>query len=145
VATPELPRIAKRLSRRTLTVRRAGLAIGLGTLVITVGAGLAMWLLDHEEFPNLGLALWWAVQTVTTVGYGDVTPKSDRGRTIATFVMLSGIGLVTVVTASITALFVEAARRRLRIESDRARDARFDQIEQTLARIEAALRERGPT
>ena len=38
-----------------------------------------MRLIDEDEFPTIGLALWWSVQTVTTVGYGDVTPQNARG------------------------------------------------------------------
>ena len=40
-----------------------------------VGA-LVMWLVDDENFPNYGVALWWSAQTVTTVGYGDVVPTN---------------------------------------------------------------------
>jgi voltage-gated potassium channel len=139
VASP----LAHRLSHRALTARRAGRAIALVTLAVTLVSGVAMWLVDREDFPNVWLGFWWAVQTVTTVGYGDITPTTVGGRLIATVVMISGIGFLTVVTASITAVFVETARRRLGAESDRARDVRFDKIEETLARIEAVLRERG--
>lgn len=136
--------LAHRLSHRALTARRAGQAIALVTLAVTLVSGVAMWLVDREDFPNVWLGFWWAVQTVTTVGYGDITPTTVWGRLIATVVMVSGIGFLTVVTASITAVFVEAARRRFGAESDRARDVRFDEIEETLARIEAALGERRP-
>ena len=47
---------------------------------------------DAREFPNIGDGLWWAVQTVTTVGYGDRVPTSPGGRLIAALVMLVGIG-----------------------------------------------------
>jgi hypothetical protein len=41
---------------------------------------------DGEEFPNVGRGVWWALRTVTTVGYRDVTPKEPAGRIVATFV-----------------------------------------------------------
>jgi voltage-gated potassium channel len=99
-----------------------------------------MWLLDPEaEFSTFGTSLWWAVQTVTTVGYGDVVPTSDLGRVVGIVVMLLGIGFVTVVTASITAIFVENARQRFGSESDRAQVASLNRIDERLERIEAIL------
>ena len=70
-----------------MTARRAGMLIAVVTVVVTIAAGVLMRVLDHSEFPNVWLALWWSVQTVTTVGYGDITPENVVGRTIATIVM----------------------------------------------------------
>ena len=50
--------------------------------------------------------MWWAMQTVTTVGYGDVTPRHTSGRIVAVFVMLEGIAFLTIVIAAITRLRV---------------------------------------
>src|SRR5688572_12258136 len=88
---------------RPFTVRRAVRAIAGVTIVVTVASGVAMRFIDSEDFPNVWLGLWWAAQTVTTVGYGDVTPTHPAGRLLAIVVMLSGIGFITVVTATITA------------------------------------------
>ena len=62
------------------------------TTVMTVGAGLLMTLTDNDTFPTLGSGLWWGVQTVTTVGYGDHVPESAGGRILAALVMLLGSG-----------------------------------------------------
>lgn len=122
-----------------MTARRAGQWIAASTVLVTIVAGIAMWLVDREDFPNVWLGLWWAVQTVTTVGYGDATPTTLTGYLIATLVMLSGIGFLTVVTATITAVFVEGARRRLRADSEKALDDRHNEIVERLERIEARL------
>jgi voltage-gated potassium channel len=74
-------------------------------------AGVAAWLVD-DSFSSLGDGLWWAVQTLTTVGYGDVVPDGTAGRLIATIVMLNGIAFLTVITAAVTALLVEQMRGR---------------------------------
>lgn len=111
------------------------------TVVVTLLSGIAMWLVDREEFPNVWLGLWWAVQTVTTVGYGDITPTHPVGRLIAALVMVSGIGFLTVVTATITAVFVESARHRLRDRPGGIHE-RLDDIAGRLERIERALEER---
>ena len=59
--------------------------------------------------PNLSLfdSLWWAVVTLTTVGYGDVTPKTIPGRFIAFLDMLVGIGVLTLLTATVASILVE--------------------------------------
>jgi voltage-gated potassium channel len=95
----------------SLTARRAAVVITLATTILTVIAGVAAWLVD-DSFSSLGDGLWWAVQTLTTVGYGDVVPDGTAGRLIATIVMLNGIAFLTVITAAVTALLVEQMRGR---------------------------------
>ena len=99
---------------RATRPRGAAIVIATVTTVITVGAGLPMTVIDHDNFPSLGGGLWWAIQTVTTVGYGDAVPETTSGRLLAALVMLLGIGFLTVITAAITSTFVAQAGRRLR-------------------------------
>ena len=112
------------------------------TTVITVGAGLLMTVIDHDNFPSLGGGLWWAIQTVTTVGYGDAVPETTSGRLLAALVMLLGIGFLTVITAAITSTFVAQAGRRLKAGSGDPSAEQLTRIDERLERIEAALRER---
>lgn len=114
---------------------------GVSTL-ITVGTGLLMTLVDHESFPSLGTGLWWAVQTVTTVGYGDHVPGNTVGQILAALVMLVGIGFITVITASITGAFVERSRRDSEASGGSASAEQLRQIDERFERIEAALGER---
>ena len=100
------------MRRRPLTARRAALIIGCYTALVTFAGGLIGWLVDRKDFPTLGDGLWWSLQTVTTVGYGDVVPSSGTGRVIGAFVMISGIAFLTVITAAVTAALIESARRR---------------------------------
>ncbi len=98
-----------RFLRKPVTVRRAAGAIVSTTVVIVIVSGLLMRVLDHREYPNIFIGMWWAIQTVTTVGYGDVTPKAVAGRIVAAAVMLEGIAFVAIVTAAITSTFVARA------------------------------------
>ena len=91
--------------------RGAWVATATVTLVVTILAGILMQLTDPDSFPSVWSGLWWAIQTTTTVGYGDLVPGSAAGRLIATLVMLGGIGFISVTTAGITTAFVESARR----------------------------------
>jgi voltage-gated potassium channel len=106
----------ERITRRPL--RGAWTAAAVVTLTVTVIAGLLMRLTDPSTFPTIGLGLWWAIQTTTTVGYGDVVPTSVAGRAIAGLIMLVGIGFITVSTAGITSAFLESARRRRTAATD---------------------------
>ncbi len=138
------PLTARLLLRDSLTARRAAGIIAAFTVVITVAGGFLERVLDHQEYPTIGRGLWFALQTVTTVGYGDVTPKQASGRFIAAVVMLSGIGFLAVITASVTASLVESSRRRFTAQSEKDDTRQFDEITDRLARIEAALEQQAP-
>jgi alpha-N-arabinofuranosidase len=64
--------------------------------------GVIEHLIDPGTFDNVWLGMWWGIETVTTVGYGDVVPGETAGKVIATFLMLGGLSLFAVVTAAIT-------------------------------------------
>jgi len=122
----------------TLSARRAALLISVMTLCIGIAGGVVMWAIDREDFPTLGSGMWFAVQTITTVGYGDHVPTSTEGRAIATLVMVTGIGFMSVITATITAIFVESARRKRRGPEQ----ITLDHIAQRLEAIERLMDER---
>ena len=106
-------RLERRLDRavaRATTPRGAAVVIATVSTSITVAAGVLMTVADRERYPSVGSGLWWAVQTVTTVGYGDNVPQTFASRLVAVFVMLFGIGFLTVITAAITSTFVARSR-----------------------------------
>ena len=135
----KVPLTARLMLRDSLTARRAAAIIALFTAAITVAGGFLERFLDHQEYPTIGRGMWFALQTVTTVGYGDVTPKQPIGRFIATVVMLTGLGFLAVVTAAVTATLVESSRRRFSAESEEDATRQFTELNDRLARIEAAL------
>jgi voltage-gated potassium channel len=128
------------LLRRELTRARAGWAIASATATITVTCGIVIRLVDPSDFASIWLGLWWAVQTVTTVGYGDVVPHHTSGRLIAALLMLIGIGFLTVVTAVITAAFLETVRRRMGDPGQKELLAKLDDVSARLQALESALR-----
>ena len=137
----EESRLERQLDRavaRATTPRGAAIVIATASTVMTVVAGLLVTVLDSETFPSIGSGLWWAVQTVTTVGYGDDIPQSLAGRLVAALVMLLGIGFLTVITASITSTFVSRSRHEPS-DADAAIAEQLRQLDTRLERIEAAL------
>jgi len=128
-----------RYLRRPPTVKAAARAIVTATALIVVGAGILIRFVDHSEFDNVWIGMWWALQTVTTVGYGDIVPKHLTGRIIAALVMLQGVAFLTIVTAAITSTFVRRAAMDAALtddSSDRAFiERRFDDLEAKLDRL----------
>jgi len=136
-------RIAK-FMQEPPTVRGAMAVIATATLVVVVVSGVLMTVLDNGEFPRLGVGLWWAVQTVTTVGYGDVTPANGAGRIVGAVVMLEGTAFLAIVTAVITTSFItraqaehEAAQRADQLSDRELMEQRFDELERKIDALAA--------
>jgi voltage-gated potassium channel len=105
-------------------------------LLFVVVAGSAVAMVDSENVGSISDGIWWALVTVTTVGYGDVIPKSATGRVVASVVMLVGIGFFALLTAAVAATFVKQDEKPDELRAD-LRD-----ISARLERIEKALSER---
>jgi voltage-gated potassium channel len=129
------------------SVRGATGVIVTATAVVVAGGGVAMRLLDHAEYSNVWVGMWWALQTVTTVGYGDVTPKNVSGRIVGGFVMLYGIAFLTITIAAITSTLVTRAERELAAELQAAEaedvrlERRFEDVSARLERVEQLLKQ----
>ena len=93
--------LARILGRRGL----AYMVAVTGLLVFAGGGSLAV-LEPHTVQHGFWEGIWWAIVTVTTVGYGDITPQSVGGRMVAILLMLSGVGLTSTIAASVAAYFV---------------------------------------
>lgn len=142
-----LERQMARFLRKPVSVRSAAAVIVSTTAVIVLASGVLMRVVDHREYPNIFIGMWWAIQTVTTVGYGDVTPKDVAGRIVAAAVMLEGIAFVAIATAAVTSTFVARATRQYNIaeaDEDKKREANIEssltEMNQRLEQIETMLR-----
>lgn len=100
-----MPRISEILKRRAVggSLAAALIAIVLATIAVALieqsGGG---------QIGDWGTALWWALATITTVGYGDVVPETLVGRIIGSLLMIVGIGVFGVLTANVAAWFIES-------------------------------------
>lgn len=93
------------------------LASGLLTMaILVVVAASLMYSVEHaaqpDAFGSIGQSLWWAVVTMTTVGYGDVTPVTTVGRVLAALIMLLGVGIVALPAGILAARFAEELQAR---------------------------------
>lgn len=134
-----LERRLNRFLAEPVSIRGAMAVIVWGMGLSVLLGGVAVWVFDRSDFPNLGTGLWWSLQTVTTVGYGDVVPTTAVGRVVGAVIMLEALAFVSILTAAITSNFVERARRPHR--QDHLQE-RLDEIAARLDAIEATLRQR---
>ncbi len=121
-------RRALRASGRKITV----FLVTVVTLVLVIGA--AMYLIEGPEngFTSIPESMYWAIVTMTTVGYGDIAPQTVPGKLLASLVMIIGYGIIAVPTGIVTVEMAEASRRARRTracpscgEENHDRDARF--------------------
>ena len=91
---------------------------------------------DSENFPSVGLAMWWALQTVTTVGYGDVVPTTTFGRVLGGIEMVIGVSFIAFLTAGVTSTVIQRA------EADARKDDLGQSEQDTQSIIDALLETR---
>lgn len=114
---------------------RQGLAyVGLLAIFMVFIGGVSLHELEPERAPTVWEGMWWAVVTLTTVGYGDIIPASFEGRVLAALLMISGLGAFGALAGSVGALFMAH-------EEDDV-TGRLDALQRQLDRIEARSNER---
>jgi hypothetical protein len=137
-------RAMERFGEEPTSARRAMVAIIVAIVTTVLLGAVAMRTVDPNEYPDLPAAMWYVLQTVTTVGYGDVAPKEPIGRLVGGLIMILGYAFLVMVTASITSTFFES-RQRIRRDAQRAAEAEQrahleEQFEHLLGRLDAIER-----
>jgi len=130
---------------------RIVVAVSLVASAVVVAAAWAIWLVERDaagsNITNFPDAVWWAMETITTVGYGDHHPTTAAGRFVAGALMVLGLALVGLITATIVTWFfaeLDVVQEVLEIEAEEAREEatlaqvldRLDQINRRLAALE---------
>lgn len=133
------------LNRRATSLLRGRVAmyVAAGSSLIAFVAALAVLSVERHRpganIENFGDAIWWAAETMTTVGYGDKYPVTAWGRTIAVGLMVCGIGLLGTVTATLASWLVEHVAAEEQSETSELL-IRIDQLEakiDALAQVQA--------
>ncbi|MGH3042897.1 MAG: potassium channel family protein, partial [Gaiellaceae bacterium] len=117
--------------------RAVGTVIGVAFTLVMVAGALAR-IVEPDVFTSIGLAYWWAVVTVTTVGYGDVVPESPAGRLVGMMLMLTGLGLIPTLTGVTVSMLIGKRTRAQQEQLDRMgkeHAAALERIEAHLARL----------
>ena len=126
--------VDRRFTSRALRPRNAAFVIATIWMVGVIAFGIIVRIADPETFTSIWLAFWWAIQTVTTVGYGDVVPGQASGKAMAAVLMIVGLSFLSVVTATITSVFV--ARRQAEM-AETGRDPVMRRLNEIVARLDA--------
>lgn len=130
--------------RKILARNHLGLTLLLSAIVVFI-SGYIIASID-PQIKNPADGIWWAIVTITGVGYGDIVPSSTEGRAFATLLILTGVGLFSVLTANLSVFFISRAEECGEIEPSEQHmhsiDKRLQRIEQQLEQLSQRLEQR---
>ncbi len=108
-ASPMRPSFIDRQVARIADARSVTIGLALAFVTLGLAGAIVMRLADPYNFPSIGLAFWWAVQTITTVGYGDHVPTTVAGRLVGAVEMVLGVSFIAFLTAGVTSTVIQRA------------------------------------
>lgn len=149
MAEPARPRRAEELLERRIQSKglRPRVAAGVVAtlwLVAVVAFGIIEHLIDPDSFDTIWDGMWWATQTVTTVGYGDIVPQQPAGKLVGALLMIGGLSFFAVITGVITSMFVARAQVETPGSTYAQVVERLDEISERLAAIESPRADSDP-
>jgi voltage-gated potassium channel len=127
--------------------RESFVFIAASATLLWAGCSYLVWVAERHsnpEFHPLGNALWWGIETITTVGYGDIVPITWEGRVLAGLTAIIGLGLIGVVASQITTLWIHQGETRDRTRQEILalhRDVRS--LQEDVAAIRSLLAQQG--
>ena len=135
--TPKTERrsLTDRQVRRIANARSVTIGLAVTFLALAFVGAVVIRIADEQDFPSFGLAVWWALQTVTTVGYGDIVPTTNLGRVVGAVVMVMGVSFIAFVTAGVTSTVIRRERSGAEDAERAQRERDLQSIGHTLAEI----------
>jgi len=125
--------------RRIVQARSVTLGLAVTFLGLSLIGAIVIRIADPHDFPTLGLAVWWALQTVTTVGYGDVTPTTDAGRVVGGIELVVGVSFIAFLTAGVTSTVIQRGQSRAQDSEAAQRERDVQTIVDALAETRQAI------
>jgi voltage-gated potassium channel len=126
--------VQRAVARRRIFPYLAGV-----TVIVALLSGLLVTIVDEKDFPNYGIAVWWAIVTLATVGYGDVVPTTVPGRIVGSVVIIFGVTFLAYPTATVTSLFVSSDQEKAKQRELEERAAADKELRELLHRLERRL------
>ena len=136
-AKPPHESLIDRRVRKIVNARSVTLGLAVTFVLLALVGAVVERIVDPHDFPSIGLALWWSLQTVTTVGYGDVVPTTDIGRLVGGIELVLSVSFIAFLTAGVTSAVVE----RSGAESEELKRDRQEQDARTIVEALAETRE----
>ena len=109
---PERQRVplVERRIRRIVNARSVTVGLSVTFLLLAFAGAVIIRVADPHDFHTFGSAVWWSLQTVTTVGYGDVVPTTVFGRVVGGVLMVFGVSFIAFLTAGVTSTVIQRAQ-----------------------------------
>jgi voltage-gated potassium channel len=133
------PSLIERRVRRIANARSVTFGLALTFIGLAVTGAVVMRIFDPHNFPTVGSATWWALQTVTTVGYGDIVPTTTVGKFIGGVEMVLGIAFITFVTAGVTSTVIQREEAKAREAAKEHLEERTQEIIESVTRTNEAV------
>ena len=138
---PARPSLVERRIQKVANAHSVTLGLALTFLALAFVGAIVIELLDRHDFSTFGESVWWALQTVTTVGYGDVVPTTRSGKVIGAIEMVLGISFIAFLTAGVTSAAISrsdaAAKQVARDHRERETQRILDGLAETRDQIAA--------
>ena len=131
---PQRPSLIERRIRKVADARSVTYGLALTFFLLAAVGAIVIKIVDRHDFSSFGSGLWWALQTFTTVGYGDIVPTTAMGQVFGGIEMVLGVSFITFLTAGVTSTVINRAQKGAQ-EADRAH------LERETQRILEALTE----
>src|SRR3954447_12387482 len=132
-------RIIERQVRRVASARYVTVGLGVTCLGLSFIGAVVMRLVDPDNFSSFGSAVWWALQTVTTVGYGDVVPTTTTGRVVGGLEMAVGVSFIAFLTAGVTSTVIQRVQANAAADERAERAAEAQEIIAALGEVRRAI------
>jgi voltage-gated potassium channel Kch len=138
--TPERrPSLIERRVRRIANARSVTIGLAVTFVALAFIGAIVIRFTDEQNFPTLGLAVWWALQTITTVGYGDVVPTTTVGRVVGGAEMVVGVSFVAFLTAGVTSAVVQRAQAGAAEDEQKREERDLRTIVDALTELRASI------
>ena len=133
------PSLVERRVRRIANARSVTIGLAVTFVALALVGAIVIRIADEHDFPSLGLAAWWALQTITTVGYGDVVPTTVVGRFIGGVEMVLGISFIAFLTAGVTSAVIQRQQAGAAEDERRREERDLETIVDALAELRTAI------
>jgi voltage-gated potassium channel len=138
---PERASLVERRIQKVAGARSVTLGLALTFLALAFVGAIVIQIVDRHDFSTFGAAVWWSLQTVTTVGYGDVVPTTRVGQVVGGIEMALGVSFIAFLTAGVTSTVIHRADRSAneadRLQRDQATQRILDALAETRGEIAA--------
>ncbi len=128
-----------RAIQRVTNAKYVTIGLALTFFALAIIGGAVILIVDKEDFPTFGSGAWWALQTVTTVGYGDNVPTTGVGKVVGAIVMVLGVSFIAFLTAGVTSVVLERAAAPAQKAERAERERELQTIVGGLAQIREAI------